>query len=437
MPLLSLDVRPFRHRDFRLYYTGSAISMFGSIISMVVIPYQVAVLTESPFLVGLLGLCELVPLLFTSFIGGALADYIDRRKLVLWSEIALAVLAGALLVNSLGGAPQLWALYVIAALDTGLTGLARPARDSLIPRLVPPEEIPAVSGLQSTYYNIGSIAGPAIAGLLLAHVNLAWVYAIDLATFLVSLVCLAMLRAVPPPPNAERPSLKSVAEGLRYARKRPELLGTYLVDMNAMFFGMPSALYPFLALKFGGPSTLGLLHAAPALGALLASATSGWSARVHRHGLMVLLAAGVWGVGIIGFGLSPSLWLALIALAVAGAADMISGLFRGIIWNQTIPDHLRGRLAGIELLSYASGPTLGNLEAGVATRVFGLGGSVVFGGVMTVVGTAALGLWLRPFLRYDGRDGIKRKKAEDEAHAAKAGAGAEGDAAGTAAAVEG
>ncbi|MEV0647884.1 MFS transporter [Phytomonospora sp. NPDC050363] len=419
MPLLTLDVRPLRNRDFRIFYTGAAVSAFGSIISFVVIPYQVAVLTESPFLVGLLGLCELLPLLVTSFVGGALADYVDRRKLVLWCEVALTALAALLLVNSLGGTPQLWALYVIAALSSGLSGLARPSREALIPRLVKPEEIPAVSGLQSTYYNISSIAGPAIAGLLLANFPLAWVYAIDLTTFAVSLLCLSLIRKVPPPPNADRPSVKSVIAGLQYARKRPELLGTYLVDMNAMFFGMPSALYPFLALKFGGPQTLGLLHAAPAVGALLASMTSGWSARVHRHGLMVLIAAGVWGLGVLGFGLSPSLWLALFFLAVAGFGDMISGLFRGIIWNQTIPDHFRGRLAGIEQLSYLSGPTLGNLEAGMAAKAFGIGGSVVFGGIMSVVGTAALAVWLRPFLKYDGRDGVERKRAEEAEHAAR------------------
>ncbi|GLZ77203.1 MFS transporter [Actinorhabdospora filicis] len=413
MPLFTLDLRPLRRRDFRLYYTGSAISAFGSMISTVVIPFQVAKMTQSPVLVGLLGLCELVPLLFTSFIGGALADYVDRRRLVLWCEVALTGLTGLLLLNSLVGKPQLWALYVIAALTTALAGLARPSRDSLIPRLVEPHEIPAVSGLQSTYWNVSAIAGPAIAGFMLAHVHLAWVYAIDLATFAVSLACLALVRAVPPPPDADRPSVKSVLEGLRYAKRRPELLGTYLVDMNAMFFGIPTALFPFLALQFGGPQVLGLLHAAPAAGALLASATSGWAGRVHRHGLVVLVAAGIWGLGILGFGLSPNLWPALACLAVAGGADMISGMFRGIIWNQTIPDRLRGRLAGIEQLSYLSGPTLGNLEAGAATKLFGIGGSVIFGGVMTIVGTGALALWLRSFVTYDGREGIARKEKEE------------------------
>lgn len=417
--LFTLDLRPLRRRDFRLYYTGSAVSAFGSMVSTVVIPFQVARMTESPFLVGLLGLCELLPLLFTSFLGGALADYVDRRKLVLWCEVALTGLTGLLLLNSLAGAPQLWALYVIAALTTGLTGLARPSRESLVPRLVEPHEIPAASALRSIYWNISGIVGTSLAGFMLAHTHLAWVYALDLATFVVSLVCLAMVRAVPPPPDADRPSVKSVIEGLKYAKRRPELLGTYLVDMNAMFFGIPTALFPFMALQLGGPEVLGLLHAAVAAGSLLASATSGWAGRVQRHGLMVLIAAAVWGLGILGFGLASNLWTALACLAIAGGADMVSGLFRDIIWSQTIPDRLRGRLAGIEQLSYLSGPTLGNLESGVATRFFGIGGSVVFGGVMTIVGTAGLALWLRSFVTYKAEEGIRHKEMEEAAFAAR------------------
>ena len=172
---------------------------------------------------------------------------------------------------------------------------------------------------------VAQLAGPALAGVLIASVDLAWVYAIDLATFAVSLACLALVRAVPPPPAADRPSVRSVLTGLRYARSRPELLGTYLVDINAMFFGMPQALYPFMAGKLGGPAVLGLLYAAPAVGSLLATLGSGWTRQVHRHGLMVVLAAGAWGLAILAFGLVDSLWLALFFLALAGAADMVSG----------------------------------------------------------------------------------------------------------------
>ncbi len=417
---LGIDLTPLRtSRDFALVFTSAGVSMLGSFITYVSIPYQVYILTDDPLLVGLLGVCELVPLLFMAFVGGALADYVDRRKLVVFTEIAFTLLTAALLVNALLGSPQLWILFVIAALSTTVDGLQRPALDAMVPRLVPPQQIPAATVLNSFRGNVASLAGPAIAGVLLATVDIAWVFAIDLATFAVSLICLAFVRAVPPPPAPERPSLKSVAVGLRYARGRPELMGTYLIDINAMFFGMAQSLYPFVAERLGGPAVLGLLYAAPSAGSLLATVTSRWSARIHRHGLAVTLAAAAWGVAIIGFGLSGTLWLALVCLVIAGGSDMISGIFRSIIWNQTIPDHVRGRLAGIEMLSYTIGPTLGNARSGVAARVVGVGGSIVWGGALCVVGTAALAAAMPAFLRYDGREGLARKIAEDEAWAAR------------------
>ena len=418
---LSIDLTPLRSsRDFRLVFTASGVSAIGSYLTFVSIPYQVFLLSHDPLLVGLIGLCELVPLLFMAFIGGALADYLDRRLLVVVGEILFAALTGVLLINSLAGRPQMWLLFVVAGLSTTIDGIQRPALDAVVPRLVVPEQIPAAGALNSLRMNVAALAGPALAGVLLQGVGLAWVYAIDMATFAVSLTCLAFVRRVPPPPAPDRPSLRSVVTGLRYAVNRKELLGTYLVDINAMFFGMPQALYPFVADRLGGPAVLGLLYAAPSAGSLVATVTSGWSARVRRHGMAVILAAGAWGVAIVGFGFANSLWLAVLTLALAGAADMVSGLFRGIIWNQTIPDHLRGRLAGIEMLSYTSGPTLGNLESGVVARFAGVGGSIVWGGVLCVAGTVALAALLPEFRRYDGEHGLARKIAEDEAWAAQA-----------------
>jgi MFS family permease len=410
-----MDLTPLRaSRDFRLAFTATGVSSLGSYITYVTIPYQVYLLTHSPLLVGLLGLCELVPLLFMAFVGGALADYVDRRRLVIFGELAFAALTGALLVNALLGHAQLWLLFLVAALSTAIDGLQRPALRALTPRLVAPQQIPAASALDSLQGNVASLAGPAAAGLLLASVDISWVFGIDLVTFAVSLTCLAFMRPVSPPPAPQRPSLKSVVTGLRYARSRPELLGTYLIDINAMFFGMPAALYPFVAERLGGPAVLGLLYAAPSAGSLLATLTSRWTTRVHRHGLGVVLSAAGWGVAIIGFGLARTLWPAVCWLALAGGADMLSGVFRSTIWNQTIPDHLRGRLAGIEMLSYSIGPTLGNLESGVAARFVGVGGSIVWGGVFCVLGTAALARALPTFLRYDGRDGLARKIAIDQ-----------------------
>jgi MFS family permease len=418
---LSIDLTPLRSsRDFRLVFTASGVSAIGSYLTFVSIPYQVFLLSHDPLLVGLIGLCELVPLLFMAFIGGALADYLDRRLLVVVGELLFAALTGVLLINSLAGRPQMWLLFVVAGLSTTIDGIQRPALDAVVPRLVTPEQIPAAGALSSLRMNVAALAGPALAGVLLQGVGLAWVYAIDMATFAVSLTCLAFVRRVPPPPAPDRPSLRSVVTGVRYAVNRKELLGTYLVDINAMFFGMPQALYPFVADRLGGPAVLGLLYAAPSAGSLVATVTSGWSGRIRRHGMAVILAAGAWGVAIVGFGFANSLWLAVLTLALAGAADMVSGLFRGIIWNQTIPDHLRGRLAGIEMLSYTSGPTLGNLESGVVARFAGIGGSIVWGGVLCVAGTVVLATLLPEFRRYDGEHGLARKIAEDEAWAAQA-----------------
>jgi len=410
--LVTLDARPLRrHRDFRLLYIGQAVSFFGTMITYVAVPYQVYRLTRSSLAVGLLGLTELIPILLFAFLGGALADAHDRRRMVRLTELALAVMSGLLALNALLARPHLWVLYGVAAAMAGLDALQRPSLDALLPRLVERDELTAASALSSLRTTAGMVAGPALGGVLIATIGLTGAYAVDVATFVVSLAALRLMRAVPPPPDAERPSLRRVVEGLRYARSRPELMGTYVVDIVAMFFGMPTALFPALAPHYGGPGVLGLLYAAPAAGALLATATSGWANNVHRHGRAVILAAGVWGVAITLFGLAPALPPALFFLAVAGGADMVSGLFRSRIWNGTIPDALRGRLASIELLSYSSGPALGNVESGVVASLVGVRQSVVSGGLLCVVGVALVAVALPRFRHYDGRLHDVRKQS--------------------------
>jgi MFS family permease len=402
--LATIDVGPLRrHRDFRLLFTGQAVSFFGSMVTYVAIPYQVFQLTGSSLLVGLLGLAELAPLLVTALVGGALADAVDRRRMVRLAELGLSLAAGALLLNALLPEPQVWVLFVIAAVMAGLDGIQRPPLDALTPRLVERHELAAASALDSFRGNIGMIAGPAVAGVVIATGGLEVTYAIDVGTFVFSLAMLTLMRAVPPPPEAEPPSLRRIVEGIRYAASRDELVGTYAVDLVAMFFGMPMALFPAFAEKLGGPGVLGLLYAAPSAGSLLATLTSGWVSRVHQHGLAVIVAAAGWGVGITVLGFSSSLWLALAALVFAGAADMISGIFRSTIWNQTIPDHLRGRLAGIEQLSYSAGPLLGNVESGVVAAFAGVRASIVSGGVLCVVGVAVAALALPGLRAYDAR----------------------------------
>jgi MFS family permease len=400
----ALDIGPLRrHRDFRLLFAGQALSFFGSEITYVALPFQIYQLTHSTLAVGLLSLAEFVPLMVMAFVGGALSDAFDRRRMVQLSELGSGLAIAVLMVNSLLPHPSVAVLFVVAPVLAALYGILRPSLDALVPRLVTREELPAASALEGFRGTLGSIAGPAVAGVVIAGAGLPVAYGLDVATFGASLVALWFMRAVPPPPDAPPVSLGSIAEGLRYARSRQELLGTYGVDIIAMFFGMPMALFPAIAQRFGGAGVLGLLYAAPAVGSLLATVTSGWVAHVHRHGLAIIVAAATWGTAIIGFGLAPNLALALLGLVIAGGADMVSGIFRGTIWNQTIPDRLRGRLAGIEQVSYTSGPLLGNVEAGVVASLASVRASVVSGGVLCVIGVVLAAVALPAFRRYDAR----------------------------------
>lgn len=402
----AIDLKPLRHREFRLLWSGQSASFLGSQITYAAVKFQVYEITKSSLAVGLMALCELVPLLTMSFVGGALADAVDRRKLFLRAELALTAVTAVLLLNSVLPEPRVWPIYLMVAFAAGLDGLGRPSLWAMVPRLVPKEELPAATALHSLYVNLGAVAGPAAGGLLIAAVGLPVTYGIDVASFAVSLMTLRLMRATPPPDDAERPSLRSVAEGFRYARSQPVLMGTYLIDFNAMIFGMPSALFPELAdTRFRGSgldnaTVYGLLAGAPAAGALLATVTSGWIGRIRRHGVAIVWSVVVWGVAIAAFGLATSLWVALLLLAVAGAGDFVSAAFRSTIWNQTIPDRLRGRLAGIELANVASGPLLGDLEAGVVSRLAGPRVSIVSGGVACLVGAGLLVLLLPAFWRY-------------------------------------
>ncbi|HEV2140120.1 MAG TPA: MFS transporter [Candidatus Dormibacteraeota bacterium] len=399
-----MDATPLRrHRDFRLLFIGRFVSFFGSMITTVAFPYQVYQLTHSVLLVGVLGVLEFGAILAVAFVGGALADARDRRSMVLLTELALMVCSLLLAGNALLAHPQVWLLFLVTIAWGSLDAIQRPSLDAMLPRLVDRDELTAAAALGSIRSTLGQIVGPALGGVLIALIGLPLTYMVDVATFVVGLTCLWLMKAVPPPVDAERPSLRRVLEGLRYARSRPELLGTYFVDMIAMFFGMPMALFPAIAQTLGGAQVLGLLYAAPAVGSFLFSASSGWTSRIHRHGMGVIVAATIWGLAIIGFGFAPSLSLALLFLALAGAADMMSGVFRSVIWNQTIPDSLRGRLASIEMLSYTSGPALGNFEAGAVASIFNLRISIVSGGVMCVIGCVLCAIALPAFRAYDVR----------------------------------
>ncbi len=392
-----------RRRDFGLLVGGQTISEAGSMATFVAVPFQAYEITGSSLAVGLLGVAEFVPVLVLALVGGALADAFDRRRLVQIAEVGAAVVAGALLLNASLHDPHLWVLYVCAALMAAFTAVRRPPLDALIPRLVERDELKAASAIQFSFHNLAAISGPALGGVLIAAAGLTVTYGIDIASFVISLVVLTAMRTPPPPPDAEPPSLRTIKQGLRYAVSRQDLIGTYLVDMNAMFFGMPMALFPAIAKGYGGAEVLGLLYAAPSAGSIVVTLTSGWTKHVHRHGRAVVYGAGAWGVAIVAFGFADALWLALLCLAVAGGMDTISGIFRSAIWNETIPDHLRGRLAGVEMISWSSGPLLGDAEAGVLAALAGVRASVVTGGVLCVAGTAALAVALPRFWAYDSR----------------------------------
>jgi len=401
---MALDTAPFRaSRDFRLLFVGQGISNAGTMITYVAIPFQAYALTRSSLVVGLISFSELIAILLMALVGGALADAVDRRRMVRLSELGLCLSVGVLAVNASLRHPQLWVLFVVVIVAAALDAIRRPSLDAIVPRIVPPETLVAAAALDSLQGNLGMVLGPPVAGVLIATVGLPLTYGVDVATFIVSAVALTLMQAVPPAPDAAGVNLRAAMAGLRYATSRQDLLGSYAVDINAMFFGMPMALFPQIASGLGGPAVLGLLYTAPSAGSLLATLTSGWTRRVRHHGRAIAFAAASWGASIIAFGFAPSLWIALLALAGAGAADMISGLFRSALWNQTIPDAMRGRLAGIEMVSYSSGPALGNLESGLVGSLAGVRASVVSGGILCVVGTAALSALLPKFWNYAAR----------------------------------
>jgi MFS family permease len=361
----------------------------------------------------LLSASEFVLILLMAFVGGAYADFVDKRKMLRITEVGQTLVTALLVANAMLAHPQVWLLFVGAALHAGLAALQRPSFEAMLQKLIPPELMSSVSALNFLRWNITTIVGPSIAGIIMARFGAGIAYSIDLVTFIASLAAVFLIRAVPRATQTEdRPTLKSVVEGLHYAWRRKEILGTYLIDMNAMFFGMPTALFPAMAAVFGA-GTVGFFYAAPSVGALVATLTSGWAKRDNRQGLFVVIAAALWGVAIIFFGFAQNLYLALFCLGLAGAFDMISAVFRMTIWNQTIPHHLRGRLAGLEMISYTSGPKLGDAEAGIVATIFSIRTSVVSGGILCVVGSAIISALIPQFIRYHGSEGIRQKELEE------------------------
>lgn len=412
------DLSPWRSSpDFRLLWVQGLVTYFGSFMAMIALPLQVKALTDSPLAVGAMGAVELVPLVVFGLYGGALADAVDRRRLILGTEAALGFLAVVLLVNAMLPEPMLWPLYVVAAGVSALAGLQRPALDSLMARIVPHDQLTAAAALNALRWQLGAIAGPALAGIVVAYAGHPTAYGITVAGFAVSVVLCLRLAPAPPAHDADKPSLRGIAEGARYAWSRPVLLGTYAIDLAAMFFAFPNTIFPFLADDLDAEWSLGLMYAAGSVGSVVLSLTSGWTSRVRRHGLFVVFGAAGWGLAIAAAGWFSNVWLVLLCLAFAGAGDMLSGLGRSTIWNQTIPEELRGRLAGIEVLSYSVGPQLGQVRAGAMAGWTGTRPAIWAGGLACVVSVGVLAAVLPKLVTYDAHtdEDAARRRAQKEA----------------------
>jgi MFS family permease len=372
-------------------------------ITFVALPFQVKELTNSYWAVGLIGAVEIIPLIIFGLYGGVLADYVDRKKMIWLTEFGTLVATAVLLLNSLREKPSVILIFIIAAIFAALSGLKRPSQDAILPRLVNHDDLPSASALMSLRWQFGGIVGPSAGGIIIASYGAGMGYFVDCCTFIISLALLWRVRSVPPLGKTTPPSVAALMEGIRYAYNRKDLLGTYVVDLAAMFFAMPMALFPFWADAIGAPYALGFFYSSITIGAVLVTLLSGWMRNYPHHGRAVVIGALGWGVAIVVAGSTDSLTLVIASLIIAGAFDQVSALFRGFIWNQSIPDELRGRLAGIEMLSYLLGPLGGQARAGGMAAMTSLRTSIVGGGLLCIGFVAAISSIMPKFRNYDVR----------------------------------
>ncbi len=405
---LALDLTPLRHRDFRLLWVGEILSETGSSITLVAVYIQVYRLTGSAAAVGAIGLVQLVPLMVGSLFGGPLIDRHDRRRLLRIAQIAQASGSALLLAGALMDPTPVAIVYVGAAIIAGLSGFALATRAAMTPSLVPRDRLPSALALNQVMYQTALIVGPAVGGVIVASAGLGWAYAIDVVSFGATITTVSMMGPHPPlrdehPDAPELGGWQRLADGFRFLRGRRVLQSTFVVDLIAMIFGMPRALFPILAVVqfHGGAEEVGVLFSAVAFGALLGALTTGWVHRVRRQGLAIIVSVALWGCAIAAFGLSGDLiGVAVLCLAVAGGADVVSAVFRSTILQDTVPDDLRGRLSGINIAVVAGGPRIGDVEAGFVAAVFNPMVSVVSGGVLCVVGVGLLAVLVPELTRY-------------------------------------
>lgn len=400
----AIDLSPLKkYRDFKLLFTAGLFSYFGSMITFVALPFQVKELTGSFWAVGVIGVVEIIPLIVFGLYGGVLADYLDRKKMIWFTEFGTLIATSILLINSLQEKPSVILIFVIAAIFAALSGLKRPSQDAILPRLVNHDDLPSASALMSLRWQFGGIVGPSVGGIIIASYGAGAAYFIDCLTFVISLALIWQVKSVPPLDKSTPPSMAGLMEGLNYAFKRKDLLGTYVVDLAAMFLAMPMALFPFWADEIGAPYALGFFYSSITFGAVLVTLLSGWMRNYPHHGRAVIIGALGWGVAIVAAGSSNSLVLVITCLVIAGAFDQVSALFRGFIWNQSIPDELRGRLAGIEMLSYLLGPLGGQARAGGMAAMSSLRTSIVGGGLLCIGFVSLIAAVMPKFRSYDVR----------------------------------
>jgi MFS family permease len=394
-----IDLTPLRvSKQYRRLYTAGFITALGSQATYVAVPFQLKQLTHSTLAVGAIGLVELAPLVFFGFYGGVLADRLNRRRLIISMEVTLMLTTVMLVVNAFLSHPLVWILYLDAALAAAASSLQRPSIEALNQLFVSHQLQRSASTLANVRYTTASIIGPALGGLAAVAFGAGAVYIANVVTFTFSLLLLFTLQATPPQLASNVSDVAALREGLRYARSRPDIVGTYIIDLLAMILAFPVVMLPFVATRFHETYALAILYTGLPAGALIATLTSRWTRHVHRYGRAVVISAALWGLGIALFGFSSSLWLVLVGLAIGGGADSVSGIFRSTMWNESIPPEVRGRMAGIEMISYSLGPTAGQFRAGVMAAWTTLRFSLTFGGLactgsVAVVTAALPSLW--------------------------------------------
>jgi MFS family permease len=390
---LVVDTTPLRtSRQFRLLFWGQAVSLIGRQFTVVAASFEVYQLTRSTAMVGLLSLGQLVPLLVFSLIGGSLADAMDRRRLLLGIQVFMAATSVGLAVNASLTHPTVWAIFVFTALSAAFSAVDSPARTAVVPGIVARDLFPAASALQQMSFQGSAAVGPLLAGVLIARVGISSAFWFDVGSFAAAIIALLAMRPMPPVGGATRLGFGSMLEGVRFLKGRRTLQSTFVIDVNAMVFGMPRALFPQMAVQVfhAGGTIYGALSAAPGIGALVGAVTSGWVGRVRRQGRAVLYAVAAWGLAIAVFGATKWLPLALVMLAIAGAADVVSAVFRNTILQLSVPDRLRGRLSAVHIAVVTGGPRLGDAESGVVASITNTQVSAISGGLACVVGVAII-----------------------------------------------